>query len=125
MLLGKLINVAAIVTALLLAALGAVAIAASRSGAIQLDGSVGIVAGVAFLLLAAPLFVFPFSKRVFRVLGVIDLLALAAGVLYLAFQPDLPTTRPSIYQFGAVALAVLLLARVVLGLRGRRSRQDV
>ena len=124
MLLGRLINIAAIATGLALAALGVVGIVASRSGAIQPDGE-GIVFGIAFLLLAAPLFAFPFSRRAFRILCLVNLLALAAGALYLSFQPDLPTTRPSIYQFGAVALAVLLVARVVLAFRGRGSRQDV
>ena len=121
----KLINIAAVAVALVLAVLGVVAIVATRAGAVQSDGNGGIVFGVGLLLVAAPLFALPFSRRVFRLLGVVDLLALAAGFVYLSFQPELPTTRPAIYQAGAVALAVLLVARVVLSFRARSSRQDV
>ena len=125
MLNGKLINMAAIAIALVLAAAGVVAIWASYSGAIQPDGSAGIVVGTACFMAAAPLFALPYSWRVFRILGVVDLLALSAALLYLSFQADIPTSRPSVYQVGAVALAVLLLARVVLRLRGKRGRQGV
>ena len=125
MMLSKLTNVAALVIGLVLALAGAAALVAADTGAISPDGNAGVVAGAYCLLFAAPLVAYPFSKRSFRRLGVVALLALALGLLYLSFQLDVPAARPSLYQAGAIALPVLLVARIVLGVRAQKSRKDV
>ena len=122
---GKLLKVASVVAALVLALTGVVSFIAAGSGAFGQDKNFAIVAGLGFSLLAAPLFAFPFSKRIFRALGVVVLLALAASLIYSSFQPALAASRPAVYQLGAIAFAVLLVARVVLSVRGRRSRHGV
>jgi hypothetical protein len=73
MLLGRLINLVVLLLALALAISGAALIAAGRSNAVGPDPSVALLSGLSFLLLAAPLFALPFSKRMFRALGILVL----------------------------------------------------
>ncbi|WP_460736220.1 hypothetical protein [Lysobacter tyrosinilyticus] len=80
-----------------------------------------VVAGCSFLVISAPLFAFLVSRQLAKLLGVIALMAFAVAMVWLAFRPDTPAADPTKYQVGAIALVVLLLARVGLWLRSKRS----
>jgi lipopolysaccharide export LptBFGC system permease protein LptF len=73
------------------------------------------------LLIAAPLLAFPFSSRVAKSLLVLAMFVLAFGMLWLAFQSNSSASHPALVQVAAIAFAVMLLARVVLVLRRKRS----
>ena len=95
----------------------------AASGAVKTDPVVGFVAGAGagFLLVAAPLLAFSFSVRVAKSLLVLVMFVLAFGTLWLAFQPNSPASHSALVQVAAIAFAVMLLARVVLVLRRKRS----
>ena len=93
----------------------------AASSAVKTSPIAGYVAGLGFLLVAAPLLTFPFSNRVAELLLAVALFALAIGMLSLAFQPNLPTSHPILVQVAAIAFAVMLLARIGLALRRNRS----
>ncbi len=95
----------------------------AASGAIETGAVAGYVAGVGFLLVAAPLLTFPFSVRVAKSLLVLVLLVLAFGTLWLTFQPDPVSPHPALLRGAAVAFVVLLLARA--GLAPYRKRLAV
>ena len=81
----------------------------------------GYAAGIGFILAAAPFLAYPFSAKAAKILGVAALCALAAVILWLAFQPNLPNKHPAVTQTAAIAFAVLLFARVGLALRRKRQ----
>jgi hypothetical protein len=123
--LSKFIKWAAFVAGLALATVAAAFVSAARSGAFPGGSAAGFIAGACFLLLALPCLALPFSMTVFRALSIVVLLALSASLLWLLFRPSLAPKKPEIYQFGAVALAVLFVARLGLRIRRRRTRLDV
>jgi hypothetical protein len=104
-----------------IALLGMTWVFTAISGAVKTSSVAGYVAGAGFLLIAAPLLAFSFSTRVAKSLLVLVMSALAFGMLWLAFQPDLPTNHPALVQLAAIAFAVMLLARIGLALRRKRS----
>lgn len=104
-----------------IALLGVVWVFMAASGAVKTNPVSGYVAGAGFLLVAAPLLAFPFSTRVAKSLLVLAMFVLAFGMLWLAFQPNSPASHPALVQVAAIAFAVMLLARVVLVLRRKRS----
>ena len=104
-----------------IALLGLAWVFIEASGAVKTDQVAGYVAGAGFLLIAAPLLAFPFSTRVAKSLLVLAMFVLAFGMLWLAFQPNSPASHPALVQVAAIAFAVMLLARVVLVLRRKRS----
>lgn len=106
-----------------LAALGAFWLFLAVSGAITPGATAGYVAGSGFLLVSALLLAFPFSVRVAKYLLVLALSAFALGLLRSAFQPELRSNHPALVQVAAIAFAVLLVARVGLALRRKRSAQ--
>ncbi|WP_426701537.1 hypothetical protein ACPPVV_00540 [Rhodanobacter sp. Col0626] len=93
----------------------------AASGAVKTDPVAAYVAGAGFLLVASPLLALLFSVRVAKSLLVVVLFAVAFGMLWLAFQPSLPTDHPALVQVAAIAFAITLLARVGLALRHKRS----
>ena len=105
------------------AALGAFWLFLAASSAITTGAFSGYMAGAGFLLVAAPLLAFPFSIRFAKLLLVFALCVLALGVLWSAFQPNLPFSYPALVQLAAIAFAVLLAARVGLALCRKRSAQ--
>lgn len=102
------------------ALLGVIWVFIAASGAIKASPVAGYVAGVGFLFVAAPFLAFSFSVRVAKSLLVFVVLVLALGMLWLAFQPDLPTSHQALVQVAAIAFSVLLLARIGLALRDKR-----
>ena len=106
-----------------LAAVGTLWLFLALSGAITSGATAGYVAGSGFLLVSAPLLAYPFSVRVARYLLVLALCLLALDLLWSAFQPELPSNHPALVQLAAIAFAVLLVARVGLALRRKRSAQ--
>ena len=78
---------------------------------------VGVTASAALLLL-------PFHRRLGRTLGCIALVLFAAGMLLAVFSPGLSSDAPGPYQAAAIALAVLLLARLGLSLRRKRRPEE-
>jgi hypothetical protein len=106
------------------AALGTFWLFLTASGVVTGDTLAGYMAGAGFLLVSAPLLAFPFSTRVAKFLLVSALSILALGVLWAAFQPELPSNHPAFIQLAAIAFVVLLAARVGLALRRKRSAQS-
>jgi hypothetical protein len=104
-----------------IALLGVAWIFIATSGAIKTGSVAGYIASAGFLLVAAPLLAFPFSVRVTKALLVLAMLALAFGMLWLTFQPNLPTNHPAVVQAAAIAFAVTLFARVGLAMRRKCS----
>ena len=103
-----------------IALLGVTWVFLAASGAVKTDPVTSYVAGAGFLLVAAPILAFPFSARVAKSLLVFALFVFALGMLWLAFQPNLPASHPALVQVAAIAFAVTLLARVGLALRRKR-----
>ena len=103
------------------ALMGASCLVISAIGDFSMGRTVVVVMGFSFLVIAMPFFAFLYSRRLTEVLGVVGLLAFAAAMLWLTFRPTIPVSDPTIYQVAAIALAVLLVARVALRLRGKRS----
>ena len=103
------------------ALLGVVWVFVTASGAVKADPVAGYVASAGFLLIAAPLLAFPFSTRVAKSLLVLAMFVLAFGMLWLAFQPNSPASHPVLVQVASIAFAVMLVTRVVLVLRRKRS----
>ncbi len=94
----------------------------AASGAVRSSTIENCVVMGGFLLAATPCLVFPFSARLAKALLVLYLLAIAVGMLCLAFQPALPTKHPTGIQVAAITLVVLLVARVGLAVRRKSSR---
>ena len=119
--LGELARFVSILAGAFLALFGLLFLAIAATGDFVVGRSVAIVMGGSLFLFSLPFLAYPFSARVAKFLLVPLLCALAAAFLWLVFRPVLPVARPGIYQVGAIAFAVLLLARVGLGLRRNRS----
>ena len=75
------------------------------------------VSAIVWLLLSAGLFALPLHRRLGMILGGIALLLFASGMLWAVFNPGRASATPGAYQAAAIALMVLLLARLGLGLR--------
>ena len=93
----------------------------ASSGAVKFGLTLSYVAVGGLLMAAAPFLVFPFSRRLAKAMLALFALALALSMLWLAFQPDMPASHPAIIQVAAIALVVLLLARIGLALRRKSS----
>ncbi|MFK2903330.1 hypothetical protein ISP17_05100 [Dyella ginsengisoli] len=106
---------------LCLALLGAAWAYMATSGAVKSDITESFVAAGGLLLAAAPCLVFPFSGRLAKALLVVFIFAIAVGMLWLVFQPNLPAEHPAVLQVAAIALVVMLVARVGLALRRKLS----
>jgi hypothetical protein len=119
--LGKLAKAASLLTGTVLALFGVLFLVVAAIGDFNQGRLVAIVMGSILLFAALPPLAYPFSARLAKLLLVLLLFASAAGLLWLVFRPAVPVARPGIYQAGAIAFAVLLLARVGLGLRRNRS----
>jgi len=117
-----LIKIIALLIGVFLASAGATLayIAASSGPKAGVTGSSLVASG--FILVAAPFLTFPFSTRLAKLLLLITMFAFACGVLWLAFQPNLPSSHPATIQMAAIAFGVTLVARVGLALR-RQPRQ--
>lgn len=82
------------------------------------DGRYGVIAAAVLqLTAAASLLVLPFHRRLGKILGIIALVLLAAGMVVAVFHPDLAAATPGGYQVAGIALVVLLLARLGLAMR--------
>jgi hypothetical protein len=118
--LGKIIKIVSFLVGLLFAGLGLFVLFTLASGAVVAGNRDALVTGICFVLVALPFLAFPFSLRLAKLLGVLVLLVLAAAALWLVFSPSLAVAHPAIYQVAAIALGVLLVARVGLALLRRR-----
>jgi hypothetical protein len=78
---------------------------------------VGVTASAALLVL-------PFHRPLGRALGGVALVIFATGMLLAVFSPGLASDTPGTYQAAAIALAVLLLARLGLSLRRKRRLEE-
>jgi hypothetical protein len=75
---------------------------------------------VAYLAAAMPLLAWPFSTAVARVLLAIFLIVLSVLFLAAAFNPPPAVAAQGVYQWAAIAFAILVVSRVLLAWRGRR-----
>src|SRR4249919_742772 len=114
--LGELGKAASFVAGSFLALFGSLLLAVAAIGDFERGQPVAIAMGSGLLLAALPALIYPFSARLAKRLLVPLLFVLAAVLLWLVFRPSVPDARPGIYQAGAIAFAVLLLARVGLAL---------
>ena len=112
--LSKLTKAASLVCGLFIAALGLVWLWIGVSGDLHPDSSIGYFAGAAFLVIATPFLAFPFNRRSAKTLAILALLLFAFASLWLAFRPGQPLERSALAQAAAIALAVLLVARIGL-----------
>jgi hypothetical protein len=117
--LGKIIKIVSFLVGLFFASLGLFVFFTLASGSVVAGNRDALVTGICFVLVALPFLAFPFSRRLAKLLGVLVLLALAAAALWLVFSPNLVSAHPAIYQAAAIALGVLLVARVGLALLRR------
>lgn len=124
MFLGKIAKIVSLLVGIALALPGSFAIAMVLSGAVVEGGRDAAVFGIGMLLVALPFLIFPFSVHLARWLGVLLLLALIPIMLWLVFSPDFPATHPAMYQVAAIAFSVLLIARIGLALRDKRSQSS-
>ena len=111
----------AFLAGLFFALLGGTWIYIAASGAVKTGMTQSYVAAGGFLLASTALLAFSFSSRYAKSLFVLVMFACAGGMLWLAFQPDLPTDHPVAVQVAAMALAVTLVARVGFALRRKSS----
>lgn len=117
----KLAKAASLICGLAIASLGFVWFWIGASGALQPSPKLAYFASAGFLVVAAPLLAFPFHRRSAKVLAAFALLLFACTLLWLAFRPGQPLERPTLAQAGAIALVVLLIARVGLAWYRRRA----
>ncbi|KQY48647.1 hypothetical protein [Lysobacter sp. Root494] len=118
---GKLIKTLSLLAGAGIVLLGVIWLVVAASGAVKTGQAFAFIVGAAFLVVAIPFLVFPFSSRLAKVLAVLVLLMLALAMLWFAFRPGTPIDRPVLAQVGAIAFAVLLFARVGLALHRKRS----
>lgn len=81
-----------------------------------------VVSGIAFVMAALPLLAVPFSLHVARVFLALFLVMLAGFMVVAAFNPPASVTEPGVYQVAAIALAVLVVSRVVFAWRHSAPR---
>ena len=79
-----------------------------------------VLGGLAFGLAALPMLVAPFALRLAKVLLAAFLLVFSLLMIIAAFNPPAAVTSPGVYQVAAIALAVLVISRLVLAW-GRRA----
>ena len=112
-------NVSKILMAMLglgVALMGAINLWIAFTGAFAQGRPMLIGAGAILLIIGLALVAFPFSRKLSKILGAIALLAFAGATLVLVFTTGVVTIRPS-YQIAAIALAVLVVARIFSVLR--------
>jgi hypothetical protein len=115
----KFIKFIGFVAGLTFAATGVVMLFAAASGAVVKGQTGAYVMGLGWLATAVPLLVLPFSSRLAARIGAIVLAAFGLFALWVAFGSRMPA--PLSFQFAAVAFGMLLLVRVGLALRRKRS----
>lgn len=104
-----------------IALIGAVWVFIATSVAVKTSSIGPYIAGAGFVLVAAPLLTFPFSVRAAKSLFILFMFTLALGMLWLAFQLNMPTNHSTLVQMAAIAFVVLLLARVGSAVHRKRS----
>ena len=116
-------NLSKVIMALLgsaFALLGALNLWISLIGDFSRGRTAVAIAGGSLLFISLPFFAFLFSRKLSNILGSIVLLALSGSVAWFVFQHSIPAANPQLYQIGAIALVVLVLARIGSGLRHNR-----
>jgi uncharacterized BrkB/YihY/UPF0761 family membrane protein len=119
--LSKLTKAASLICGIFIAALGLVWLWISASGDLRPAPGIGYFASAALLVVAAPFLAFPFNRRFAKILAIFALLLSAFASLWLACRPGQPLERPASAQAAAIALVVLLVARIGLAWYRRRA----
>ncbi len=109
---------------LALAGLAAMTVLAIGTFQDDRDGVVTALSGMVYLTAAASLLVLPFHRRVGKFLGSVALLMLATALLVAVFNPAIAAGTPGPYQAAAIALIVLLLARLALAMRNKSKNTE-
>ena len=105
-----------------LAMIGAMLLVIVALGDVRSGFPAMLAAGSGFLLLSLPCPAFLHSSQKAGQLATLVLPVFALGMLVLTFLPSNPMAHPARYQIGAIALAVLSIARAVLSLRRARMQ---
>ena len=112
-------NVSKILMAMLglgVALMGAINLLIAFTGAFAQGRPMLIGAGSILLIIGIALVAFTFSRQLSKILAAIALLVFAGAMLVLVFTTEVVTSRPS-YQVAAIALTVLVVARIFSVLR--------
>ena len=108
----------------LLALAGLIAALILASGTFH-GGREGVFAAAVFHLTAgASLLVLPFHRRVGKFVGSVALVMLATALLVAVFHPAIAAGTLGPYQAAAIALIVLLLARLALAMRNKSKNTE-
>ena len=114
-------KIAMVLLGFALTVMGVVNLWISSIGTFAQGRIITATAGTIFLILGLACFTFLVSRKLSKVLGAIALLAFAGAMLWLVFSMSIPTANQPIYQIAAIALPVILLARVLSGLRTKST----
>jgi hypothetical protein len=109
----------AVIAGVVLAAVGALVLFIAVSGDFVQGQTGAYVAGASCIAIATPLLLLPVYPRLATTLTFLALALFALGVLWTAFGSGISTTLT--FRASALAFGVLLLIRVGLFLRRRRS----
>lgn len=106
---------------LLVAFTGAIWLWIASSGNMRTAPAAGYLIGGAFLVVATPLLMYPFKRQLAKRLAILLLFCLAGALMWLAFAPGQSVALPALIQVSAIALPLLLAARVGLAWHQRRK----
>ena len=115
----RVLKAASLLAGAFLAFVGSSILLAVGSGDVRVGEQGATFMGVAFLAVAAPCVVYPFSSRLASLLLALALLGFAVAMLWLAFGADAVTGRVMMFQAAAGAFAVILVLRFWLVYRRR------
>lgn len=117
----RLINLFAIIGGGGTALIGALLLAIAASGNVN-EGQTGLaISGIGLLLVAAPAIAAPFSARIAKWLLLLALACFAVLTIRLTFWPQAGVTPTPPVQRAVIAFAALLVLRVFVGRRGKRT----
>lgn len=100
---------------------GSLLLLATQAGTFHQGRTAVLLCGVFFVVAALPMFALPFSRRVAKWLLALVLVLFASLMLVAVFHPSTWLAGWKPYQAAAVALAVLIVVRLVLAWRQRAA----
>ena len=112
-------KLASLLVGAFLAFVGSSILLAVGSGDVRVGAESATFLGVAFLALAAPCIIYPFSSRFASLLLALALSGFAVAMLWLAFGTDAVTGQVKRFQVAAGVFAAILVLRFWLAYRCR------
>src|SRR5690606_11994026 len=115
----RILKIASLLVGAFLTFVGSVILLAVGSGDVRVGAEAATFMGVAFLAVATPCVVYPFSARFASVSLALVLSGFSVAMLWLAFGAESATGRVRLFQVAASAFAVILVLRFWLAYRRR------